>query len=111
MTQGYWFLRTLFYFVAAVATFQLVIHFAGPIVNANPKRPLGYVVFVVALLIFGVWVWDVYLSGLKVRFVCKGCRRLSAKLTKKKVLHGYSQDFYECEACGHSEEAKDLGSW
>jgi uncharacterized Zn finger protein len=58
----------------------------------------------------GIWLADVLLTMRKVRYVCQGCKSLSAKIVKKKVRHGYYHPFYECEACGHSQEAKDLGT-
>jgi hypothetical protein len=109
MTYNQHFVRAVMTFVALCATSLLVTHFVEKFEARS--GPAAWLFGAVYLALGGLWVADLLLTYRKIRYPCKGCNWLSAKLTKKKVRHGYSQDFYECEVCGHSEEAKHLGSW
>lgn len=101
MTRGQHFLRSILTFAALCATSLLLTHFVERF-NAR-KGPLAWVFGAIYLGVAGLWVADLLLSYRKVRYPCKGCNRLSAKLVKKSA----NVYFYECE-CGHREEAKNL---
>ena len=106
MTQSQHSLRTVVGLVVLTATLLLVTHFARKFGVAG-WSPAALLTIAITFSLAALWLADVLLSLRKVRHVCQGCKSLSAKIVKKKVRHGYYRPFYECEACGHSEEAKD----
>ena len=108
MTQSQHSLRTLVSLVVLVASLLLVTHFVQKFGVVGGWGPGALLTAAIILSLCALWLADVLLTMRKVRYVCQGCKGLSAKLVKKEVKHGYSRDFYECESCGHSEEAKDL---
>jgi hypothetical protein len=107
MTQSQLAVRATVSLVVLTATFLLLTYFVQKLGVVGGWHLGALLTAAIFLSLIGVWFADFLMAMRRVRYVCSGCKRLSSKIVKRKVRHGYYHPFYECEACGHSEEAKD----
>ena len=110
MTQSQLAVRATVSMVVLTATFLLITRFVQKLGVVGGWNSGALLTTAIVLALLGVWLTDFLIAMRKVRYTCQACKSVSARIVKKKVQHEFYHPYYECEKCGHSEEAKDLST-